>query len=64
MNLSYANEDEIFLGLELDNPVSLKLPKAWAVRGSGGPGCSGWQLAEEDVDGNLELVDWEMAEGG
>ena len=63
LNVSYANEDEMFLGLEMNNAVTLRLPKARAPRGSGIE-CSGWQLAQEDANGALVLFDWDAAEFG
>ena len=47
LTVSHENEEEIFMGIEIDNPVTLKLPKVRAPRGSGTQ-CTGWQLADED----------------
>ena len=41
MNITYEDENEIFMGIEIGNPATLKLPKARAATGSGIE-CNGW----------------------
>ena len=41
LNVTYENENEMFLGIEIGNPATVKLPKARAATGSGIE-CSGW----------------------
>ena len=58
LTMSHENEEEIFVGIEIDNPVTLKLPRVRAPRGSGTQ-CTGWQLADEDEeydDFDIEVV--------
>ena len=45
LNVTYADEDEIFLGIEIDNPATVRMPRAKAPAGSGIT-CTGWQLAD------------------
>ena len=41
MNVTYEDDKEIFLGIEIGNPATLRLPKAKAPTGSGIE-CNGW----------------------
>ena len=45
LNVTYEDENEIFLGIEIGNPATVTLPKASAPSGSNIE-CSGWTLAE------------------
>ena len=59
LNVTYANEDEIFLGIEIYNPATVKMPRAKAPAGSGLK-CTGWQLADpltSYTDFLIEAVD-------
>ena len=56
--MSHDNDDEIFVGIEIDNPVTLNLPKVRAPRGSDTQ-CTGWQLDDENEeydDFDIEVV--------
>ena len=55
--VSYENQDNYFLGLEHDNPATVKFPKDWKVFTGF---CSGWQLldSEQEYDSfEIELVE-------
>ena len=45
LKLTYENADSAYLGLEIDNPVTLLLPKV----GGRGSDCAGWQLADNSI---------------
>ena len=47
LKLVYENADSAYLGLEVDNPVTLILPKVFGGRGSD---CTGWQLDDNSIE--------------
>ena len=56
LETTFTNEEEIFLGVELDNPVHLKLPRAKPPHDMCLE-CTGWQL----VDDTATYTDFEIA---
>ena len=49
--VSYADDQNIFLGLEVDNPATIKLPRSCSARAARQAEieCSGWQLFDENA---------------
>ena len=45
LTLSYSSIDELFLGLEVDNPVRVDLPCAKSRRIE----CTGWELLDDSI---------------
>ena len=61
MKVLYDSPENAFLGLELGNPATLILPKAF------GRDCSGWQLADNSLsyaDFAINEVDIEVGQRG
>ena len=56
LETTFTNEEEIFMGIELDNPVHLKLPRAKPPHDMCLE-CTGWQL----VDDSVTYTDFEIA---
>ena len=48
LTLSYSSIDELFLGLEMDNPVRVDLPCAKSRRTE----CTGWELLDDTIEYN------------
>ena len=49
LETTFTNEEEIFVGIELDNPVHLKLPRAKPPQDNLCLECTGWQLVDDSV---------------
>ena len=48
LTLSYSSNDELFLGLEMDNPVRVDLPCSKSRRIE----CTGWELLDDTIEYN------------
>ena len=53
IDTTFANEDEIFIGVEPENPITIKLPRAKPPADMC-IACDGWQL----VDPEFEYTDF------
>ena len=56
LETTFDNEEEIFLAVELDNPLTLKLPRAKPPHDDMCLPCTGWQL----VDDSATYTDFEI----